>query len=66
MNSAGFTGAMPTMMLTRPLSRSSCVVVVSSTRTKNASSGLEPKSAPARHCEVRKFVTASRSRAHRR
>ena len=36
-NSAGFSGAKPTTMLTKPLSMSVCVVVVVSQRTKYAS-----------------------------
>ena len=48
-NSAGFTGAKPTRMLTTPLSMSICVVVSLPQRTKKASSGVRPWNAPARN-----------------
>ena len=38
-NSAGFSGATPIRQISRPLSRSFCVIVLRSQRTKNASSG---------------------------
>ena len=41
-NSAGFSGAKPTRMLTTPLSMSVWVVVVASHWTRNASDGVRP------------------------
>src|SRR5437016_2530540 len=62
-NSAGFTGAMPTSMISRPLSMSSWVMVVRSHLTKNACSGLLPISAPSRHARVRNWLTLWLTRA---
>jgi DNA-binding CsgD family transcriptional regulator len=45
-NSVGSTGAIPTGQMRRPLSMSSRVIVVRSQRTKNASSGVVPATAP--------------------
>ena len=49
-NSAGLVGATPIRQISRPLSRSFWVMVVRSQRTKKASSGLAPSSAPSCHC----------------
>ena len=43
--------------MSRPLSTSSCVIVVRSQRTKNARSGLVPSSAPSRHLLKRNSST---------
>ena len=48
-NSAGFTGAMPAMQISLPLSRSLGDIVVSSQATMKASSGCPPRNAPERH-----------------
>ena len=58
-NSAGRTIATPISQISRPFWMSSSVIVVSSQRTKNASSGFRPKSAPARHCVWRNALTLS-------
>ena len=64
MNSAGRTGATPISQTSRPLSRSSCVIVERSHRTKNASSSCGPCSAPVRQTPRRKTCTESRTRDH--
>ena len=55
-NSAGFTGAMPITQINLPLSISSCVMVVLSHFTKNASSGFVPIRAPSFQTVVRNWV----------
>ena len=63
-NSAGFTGAMPAMQISLPLSRSLGDIVVSSQATMKASSGRWPSSAPERQTSYRKNVTDCRTAAH--
>ena len=58
--SAGLVGDTPIRQIMRPLSRSFCVIVVRSHRTKYASSGLSPSSAPSRHNTSRKSSTLCR------
>jgi hypothetical protein len=59
-NSAGFSGAKPTWMLTMPRLMSACVVVVLSQRTKYASRGDEPWNAPWRNRFCMKAPTLRR------
>src|SRR5215210_5147529 len=63
-NSAGLTGAMPISQMTWPASMTSGGLVSESHLTKNASAGVEPKSAPSLHVRVRKLPTAIRSWIH--
>ena len=56
MNSAGRSGAIPTTQISLPLSRSFCVMVDSSQRTKYASSGVAPINALSFHIVNRKFL----------
>ena len=63
-NSAGFSGAKPTTMLTMPLSMSVCVVVSASHLTKNASRGVVPANAPCWKRVLRNEPTFSRIDAH--
>ncbi len=63
-NSAGFTGATPIRQISRPLSKSSWVIVVRSHLTKNASSCVVPISAPLRHTVRRKLVIDVRTAIH--
>ncbi len=65
-NSAGFTGAIPTSMTTWPASTTSGGLVSASHLTKNACSGVVPKSAPSRHTLVRKLDVEIRSRVQSR
>ena len=64
-NSAGFIGAKPITTRTTPSSRSPCVIVVRSQRTKNASRGFRPWNAPCRHRSARNTPTATRTLAHK-
>src|SRR5690606_2341634 len=52
-NSAGRAGATPTTTMSLPVSKSADVIVVSSQRTKYASSGVRPISAPSFHNRCR-------------
>ena len=63
-NSAGFSGAKPTAMLTMPRLTSSCVVVSLSHLTKYASRGVVPANAPWRKRLFMKAPTLSRICAH--
>ena len=63
-NSAGLAAATPMRQISRPLSRSSAVIVDSSQRTKKPSSGLRPSSAPFFHSLNRKPSTVCRTASH--
>src|SRR5262245_16908173 len=63
-NSAGLTGATPIKQMSLPLSQSSCVMVVRSHLTKNASSCVVPISAPLRQTVRRKLVIDVRIALH--
>ena len=60
-NSAGLAAATPIRQISRPLSRSSAVIVEASQRTKKPCSGLAPSSAPERHSLSRKPSTVCRT-----
>src|SRR5262249_41114219 len=63
-NSAGLSGATPIRQTMRPLSRSFCVMVVRSQRTKYASSGLLPSRWPLLNSLNRKSSTVLRTFDH--
>src|SRR6185436_18342769 len=58
-NSAGLTTATPIRQISRPLSRSFCVMVLRSHLTKYASCGVVPSSAPETNSLYRKPLTVS-------
>src|ERR1051326_873063 len=62
-NSAGRKGATPIRQTSRPLSRSFCVIVERSQRTKKDFSGLSPRSAPICHSFRRKSEMVRRTLA---
>ena len=63
-NSAGLTGAIPMIAMTRPASMSSWVLVSSSHLTKNACSGVAPIRPPSRQTAVRNAPTSRRMCFH--
>lgn len=63
-NSAGFTGAMPISMMRRPLLISFGVMVLRSTLTKKASSGLVPASPPSFQTLMRNSLIISLTLPH--